>query len=174
MAIKSVRLVLDLDAELRERLDLAAKQQGITIEDLCVQAIVKELALEEQGTESAETYVELLALTRRRRQLERITVRKKPDSTDYVAEGRGRLSAIDLISGDELEAYREHEYARIVGEIRPPTEEEKAGSLKALEKLAATRERLFQGRTLPGDSVDLIREAREERSEYLDQTFGSS
>lgn len=36
-------------------------------------------------------------------------------------------------------------------------------SLESLKKLAETRERIFNGRTLPGNSADLIREAREER-----------
>ena len=34
---------------------------------------------------------------------------------------------------------------------------------ESLKKLAETRERIFNGRTLPGNSADLIREAREER-----------
>ena len=35
---------------------------------------------------------------------------------------------------------------------------------EALERLLALKEEIFQGRTLPGDSVDFIREARESRS----------
>ena len=174
MATKSVPLALELDDGLRKRLQQAAERHGLSVNDFCLQALEKELALEEEISESADVYVQLLALTRRRRQLESKTVRKKPDSTDFIREGRGHVDAIDLVSGDELEEYREREYARLAGEIRVPTEQEKEDSLKALEQLARTRERLFQGRTLSGNSADLIREAREERSEYLDQTFGSS
>ena len=174
MATKSAYLALELDYGLRKRIQQAAERHGLSVKDFCLQALEKELALEEGISESADVYVQLLALTRRRRQLESRTIRRKPDSTDFVREGRGHVDAIDLVSGDELEEYREREYARLAGEIRAPTEQEKENSLKALEQLARTRERLFQGRTLPGNSADLIREAREERSEYLDQTFGSS
>ncbi len=170
----NIPLALDLDAGLRKRLQVAAERHGLSVEGFCLQALEKELALEEQTTESADVYIQLLALTRRRRQLESRTIRKKPDSTDFIREGRGHVDAIDLISGDELEAYREREYARIVGEIRTPTAEERTASLKALERLAARKERLFQGRILPGNSADLIREAREERSEHLGQTFSSN
>ncbi len=174
VGIKTSFLKLNLDRELLERLYAAAERQGLSVQDFCAQALEKELVLEEETSEPSNVYVQLLALTRRRRQLESKTIRKRPDSTDFVREGRGHLDAIDLVSGDELEAYREREYARLAGEIRVPTEEETAASLKALKQLAATRERLFQGRTLPGNSADLIREAREERSKYLDQTLGSS
>ena len=174
VATKIPHISLAPDRELLARLKAAAERQGISIEDLCIQALENELALEESGTDPSDIFVQLLALTRRRRQLESRTIRRKPNATDYVRDGRGHLDAIDLVSGDELEAYREREYARLAGEIRAPTEQEKEGSLKALEQLARTRERLFQGRTLPGNSADLIREAREEYSEYLDQTNGSS
>ena len=171
---KSARLSLDMDDKLHMRLRQAAQRHGLSVKDFCLQALEKELALVEEPSEITDVYVQLLGLTRRRRQLEGKTIRRKPDSTDFIREGRGHLDAIDLVSGDELEAYREREYARLTGEILPPTEHDKEDSLKALERLARTRERLFQGRTLPGNSADLIREAREERSEYLDQTFGSS
>ena len=174
MATKSARLSLDIDDKLHMRLQQAAQRHGLSVKDFCLQALEKELALEEEASETTDVYVQLLALTRRRRQLEGKTIRRKPDSTDFISEGRGHLDAIDLVSGDELEAYREREYARLSGEIRAPTEQEKEDSLKALEQLARTRERLFQGRTLPGNSADLIREVREEYSEYLDQTFGSN
>ena len=174
MATKSARVSLDLDDKLHLRLRQAAQRHGISVKDFCLQALEKELALEEEASETADVYAQLLALTRRRRQLEGKTIRRKPDSTDFIRKGRGHLDAIDLVSGDELEAYREGEYARLSGEIRAPTEQEKEESLKALEQLARTRERLFQGRTLPGNSVDLIREAREERSEYHDQTYGGN
>ena len=174
MVTKGAHLALDLDDRLYNRLKQAADRHGLSVKDFCLQALEKELALEDGISESADVYFQLLALTRRRRQLENRTIRKKPDSTDFFREGRGHVDAIDLVSGDELEAYREREYARLSGEIRSPTEQEREDSLKALEKLARTRERLFQGRILPGNSADLIREAREEYSEYLDQTFGSS
>ena len=175
VATESSPLSLVIKDRLHKRLHQAAQRHGLSIEDFCLQALEKELALEEEESpETTDTYVQLLALTRRRRQLEGRTIRRKPDSTDHIREGRGHLDAIDLASGDELEAYREDEYARLAGEIRVPTEEEKKKSLRALEQLAITRERLFQGRTLPGNSADLIREAREEHSEYLDQTFSSN
>lgn len=174
MATKGARQFLDIDDKLHMRLSQVARRQGLSVKDFCLQALEKELALSEEPSEVTDVYVQLLALTRRRRQLEGKTLRRKPDSTDFIREGRGHLDAIDLVSGDELEAYREREYARLAGEIRAPTEQEKEESLKALDRLANTRERLFQGRTLPGNSADLIREAREERSEYLDQTYGSS
>ena len=174
VATKSAHLALDLDDALHKRLQQAAERHGLRVKDFCIQALEKELALEEGISESADVYVQLLALTRRRRQLESRTIRRKPDSTDFIRQGRGHVDAIDLVSGDELEAYREREYARIVGEIRTPTAEEREASLKALERLAARREQLFQGHTLPGNSADLIREAREERSEHLGQTFSSN
>ena len=174
MATKSARVSLDIDGKLHMRLHQAAQRHGLSVKDFCLQALEKELALEEEASETTDVYVQLLALTRRRRQLEGKTIRRKPDSTDYIREGRGHLDAIDLVSGDELEAYREREYARLAGEIRAPTEQEKEDSLRALEQLARTRERLFQGSILPGNSADLIREAREEYSEYLDQTYGSN
>lgn len=174
MATKSVPLALELDDGLGRRLQQAAERNGLSVKDFCLQALEKELALEEGISDPQDVHVQLLALTRRRRQLESRTIRRKPDSTDFIREGRGHLDAIDLVSGDELEAYREREYARIVGEIRTPTAEEREASLKALERLAVRRERLFQGHTLPGNSADLIREAREERSDHLGQTFGSN
>ena len=174
MATKIPQISLGLDRVLLARLEAAAERHGLSIEDFCAQALEKELALEETACEPPYIYVQLLALTRRRRQLESKTIRRKPDSTDYIREGRGHLDAMDLVSGDELEAYREQEYARLVGEIRAPTDEEKQDSLDALERLANSRERLFQDRTLPGNSADLIREAREEYSEYLDKTIGSN
>ena len=173
MATKTPRLSLVLDHELLGQLKVAAERQGLSIEGYCLQALEKELALEDSSPEPSNVYSQLLALTRRRRQLESKTIRRRPDSTDYIREGRGHLDAIDLASGEELEAYREREYARLAGEISEPTEQEKEDSLKALERLAATRKRLFQDRTLPGISAELIQEVREERSEYLDETLGS-
>lgn len=38
---------------------------------------------------------------------------------------------------------------------------------ESLKKLAETRERIFNGRTLPGNSADYIREAREARMRQL-------
>ncbi len=173
MATKIPKLSIVLDHDLLSRLSVAAERQCLSIEDYCIQAIEKELALDDSSPEPSNVYLQLLALTRRRRQLESKTIRRRPNSTDYIREERGHVDAFDIASGDELEAYREREYARLAGEIREPTEQEKEDSLKALDRLAATRKRLFQDRTLPGNSADLIQEVREERSEYLDQTLGS-
>ena len=149
MATKIRHISLVLDRSLLVRLKAAAERQGLSIEDFCTQALDNELALDETTSDPSNIYVQLLGLTRQRRQLEGSAIRRKPDSTDYVREGRGHLDAIDLVSGDELEAYREREYARLVGEIRTPTEQEKLDSLEALDRSANTRERLFQGQTLP-------------------------
>ncbi len=53
----------------------------------------------------------------------------------------------------------------------PPRDEAQGVAIlpfgEAIERLAALREEIFGGTTLPGDSADFIREAREVRAEHL-------
>ena len=59
------------------------------------------------------------------------------------------------------------------GMVRWGTKNSREESLKALERLGALREKLFQGRVSSTDSADLIREAREARSRRLEEIGGS-
>ena len=54
------------------------------------------------------------------------------------------------------------------GMVRWGVKNTREESLKALERIAALREKLFQGRVSSTDSADLIREAREERHQDME------
>lgn len=54
----------------------------------------------------------------------------------------------------------------------PRTDRGNPVTAEAVERLAATRDLILQGRTFTDDSADLIRQAREERDAELDRASG--
>ena len=45
---------------------------------------------------------------------------------------------------------------------------------ESIDRMAATRKRIFGGKRLPGDSADLLREAREIRNAQMDEWRGGN
>lgn len=68
---------------------------------------------------------------------------------------------VERILDEALPPLRDLEAVEAVGRRREPI------SREAVERLLQARDRLTGGRTLPGDSTDLLREAREERTAEL-------
>ena len=91
-------------------------------------------------------------------------VKKKRLTLDIDPELQSRLKAVAAHKGVSMRHYCqmaiEKELAKDdQGEVAQPT-----FNRGGLEKLLARKDEIFQGRTLPGNSVDFIREARESRS----------
>ena len=114
------RIVLDLDAGLKRRLESLAAQEGMSVEQLCIRALNIGLSPDEEKpmvkaiktvqcphAELTKLLIELAGGTR-----------KEPDSTDIIAAYRGYIDAIDIVLGDELDEYRDAELQRLLGKSR--------------------------------------------------------
>ena len=111
------RIILDLDADLKERLETIAAREGISLEKLCLRVLNTRLALDEEKLQAKAVKTDHrphAELTRVRTELTGGT-RKEPDSTDIIAAYRGYIDAIDLVFGDELDEYRDAELQRLLG-----------------------------------------------------------
>jgi hypothetical protein len=92
---------------------------------------------------------------------------KKRLTLDLDAPLQRRLKAITALKGISMRQYCQ---AAIEKEL---TKDEAQGLMalpfgqEALDRLEALQSKIFQGRTLPGDSADLIREARANRLSVL-------
>ena len=127
MANSNDQIILDLGADLKERLETVAAREGISLEQLCLRVLNTGLAPGEEKlqTKAVKTdYRPHAGLTRLRTELTGGT-RKEPDSTDIIAAYRGYIDAIDIVFGDELDEYRDAELQRLLGksqEGRPEKE----------------------------------------------------
>ena len=140
------RLIIDLDPELRRRLEVAAEREGVSMKRYCQAAIDRVLAQDEANgpakrgfnREAFERLVEL------RQEI----FRGKPlpgNSADYIREAREeRSKQMDGAIGSSP---------------RKPDH----------ELFAELRQEIFRGKPLPGNSADYIREAREIRGKDMDR-----
>ena len=145
-----------LDAETEKLLKDAAALSGMSLEQFC------------------------LAAARAKADLTVLLYGEKPEDTREVPKwAKDRwLPILELqeSANDPDDPARERKVVWEVnseGMVRRGVRNSKEESLKALERIAAVREKLFQGRVSSANSVDLIREAREERSRRLEEIGGS-
>ena len=92
-----------------------------------------------------------------------MVVKKKRLTLDLDPTFQRRLKSIAALKGISMRGYCQ---AAIDREMTKDEAESKAGQgfdRQSFERLVARREKLFGGVPLTGDSVDLIREAREIR-----------
>ncbi|MYB40771.1 MAG: hypothetical protein F4X76_00985 [Chloroflexi bacterium] len=92
-----------------------------------------------------------------------MTLEKKRLTLDLDAPLQRRLKAIAALRGVSMRQYCQ----TAIGKELDRDEAEGIPVLpfgEAIERLAALQEEIFAGTTLPGDSADLIREAREQRA----------
>ena len=111
------RITLDLDADLKERLESVAAREGISLEQLCLRVLNIGLTLDGEKLQAKGIKADHrphAELTRLRTELTGGT-RKKPGSTDIIAAYRGYIDAIDMVFGDELDEYRDAELQRLLG-----------------------------------------------------------
>ena len=135
-----------LDAETEQLLKDAAALSGMSLEQFCLaasraKADLTVLLYGEKSTESEEG--------------------SKRDKDRWLPILELRESAND--SGDPDRERKIVWEVNGEGMVRHGVKNSKEESLKALERLNALREKLFQGRVSSTNSADLIREAREER-----------
>ena len=166
MEAENVRVVLELDPALRRRLKEAAALKGVSIAQYCCAAVVRELAKDEANG-----------------------VGKLPASRTSFARLEARRDEIlgdRVFSGDSTELIRE---ASEVGEDQ--ADDGRGIDIRAFERLVELRKKyargrpmsdkpdhesfgelrreIFKGKPLSGNSVDLLREAREIRDKQMDE-----
>ncbi len=120
MANSDYRIVLDLDAGLKGRLESLAAREGVSVEQLCIRVLNIGLAPDEE-----EPMVKVIKTVQRpHAELTRLRIelaggmRKEPDSTDIIAAYRGYIDAIDMVLGDELDEYRDAELQHLLDKSR--------------------------------------------------------
>ena len=141
---KNINIVLD--AETEELLKDTASLSGMSLEQFC------------------------LAAARAKADLTVLLYGEKPEDTREIPKwAKDRwLPILELqeSANDPDDPSRERKVVWEVnseGMVRWGVKNTREESLKALDRIAALREKLFQGRVSSTNSVDLIREAREER-----------
>ncbi len=143
MEAENIRVVLELDPELRRRLKEAAALKGVSMSQYCWAAVVRELAKDEAYGAG-----------------------KLPASRTSFA----RLEAKrDEILGDRVFSGDSTEFIREASEDgRGQADHGRSSDRQAFERLVKLRREIFKGKPLPGNSVDLLREAREIREKEMD------
>ena len=92
-----------------------------------------------------------------------MVLKKKRLTLDFDPDFQRRLKVIAALKGVSMRGYCQ---TAIDKELTKDEVESISGQgfdRQSFERVVARREELFSGRPLPGDSVDLIREAREIR-----------
>jgi hypothetical protein len=89
-------------------------------------------------------------------------MKKKRLTLDLDPELQRRLKAVAAVKGVSM---REYCQTAIDKELARDESSEMVSVPFAIDKLVSLREEIFQGRELPGDSAEFIREARESRAE---------
>ena len=120
MVNSDYRIMLALDADLKERIESVAAQEGMSVEQLCIRVLKARLTPDEEKlvVKPIKTgYRPYAELTNLRAELAG-GMRKEPNSTDIIAAYRGYIDAIDLVFGDELDEYRDAELQRLLGKSR--------------------------------------------------------
>jgi len=137
---------IDLDSETELSLMHASELSGMSMEQFCLEAVKAkaDLTVLLSGSEST---VDKEGNARAKDQWLPIFEKWEPanDSDDPTR----MMRFVWEVNGE--------------GMVRWGVKNTKEESLKALDRIAALREKLFQGRVSSTDSSDLIREAREER-----------
>ena len=89
--------------------------------------------------------------------------KKKRLTLDLDHPVQRRLKVIAALKGVSMREYCQAAIEKELAEDEQTEVKTLPFGEEALKRLAALRTEVFQGRTLPGDSVDLIREARGSR-----------
>jgi len=98
------------------------------------------------------------------------SVERKRLTLDLDAPLQRRLKAVAALKGVSMRQYCQTAIEKELEEDEGQTVEEH--SLEGVaERLAVRRKEVFGDRVLPGNSVDIIREVREERDAQLDATM---
>lgn len=93
---------------------------------------------------------------------------KKRLTLDLDAPLQRRLKAVAALKGISMRQYCQTAIERELDEDEGSEMPEEAPRLARAEHFAALRQKYFGDRVLPGNSVDIIREMREERDAQLD------
>lgn len=93
-----------------------------------------------------------------------MTANKKRFSLDMDVTFQRRLKAIAALQGVSMRQYCISAIERAIAKDEVEGALETTFNEKSLNSLLALQDEIFQGRELPGDSADFIREAREKRS----------
>lgn len=88
----------------------------------------------------------------------KMEVKKKRLTLDLDPELQRRLKAVAALKGVSMRHYCQ---SAIEKELAKEEASQVVNPTFDISKLVALREEIFQGRTLPGDSAEFIREARE-------------
>ena len=144
-----------LDAETEQLLKNAAALSGMSLEQFCLSAVKAKADLMVLLYGEAKAAGESPEKTKDR-WLPILELQESANDPDDPARER---RVVWEVNGE--------------GMVRWGTKNSREESLKALERLSALREKLFQGRVSSTDSADLIREAREARSRRLEEIGGS-
>ncbi|MCY4654884.1 MAG: hypothetical protein OXC95_17185 [Dehalococcoidia bacterium] len=137
------QLVLELDPEVKQRLEKAAAVKGISVRRYCLSAIERELAKDEANG-PGDAFA------------------NKPDH-EMFAELRREVFKGKPLPGNSVDLLRE---AR---DRRDGQASRRGFDRQAFERVVKRREEIFGGKPLPGNSVDFIREAREVRNAQMDK-----
>ena len=95
------------------------------------------------------------------------SVEKKRLTLDLDAPLQRRLKAIAALKGVSMREYCQTAIEKELEEDEEAGIPEEDSRFSRAEHFAALRQKYFGGRVLPGNSVDIIREMREERDAQL-------
>ena len=100
------------------------------------------------------------------------TTEKKRLTLDLDAPLQRRLKAVAALKGISMREYCQTAIEKELAEDEGAGEAEGVSRFSRAEHFAALRKEIFGDRVLPGNSVDIIREMREERAAQLDRATG--
>ncbi len=100
------------------------------------------------------------------------SVEKKRLTLDLDAPLQRRLKAVAALKGVSMRQYCQTAIEKELAEDEGTGVSEETSGLSGVERLRQLQKDIFGDRVLPGDSVDIIREMREERDAQLDEALG--
>lgn len=100
------------------------------------------------------------------------SVERKRLTLDLDAPLQRRLKAVAALKGVSMRQYCETAIEKELAEDESGRALEESSGLSNTERLRQLQKDIFGDRVLPGDSVDIIREMREERDAQLDEALG--
>lgn len=100
------------------------------------------------------------------------SVEKKRLTLDLDAPLQRRLKAVAALKGVSMRQYCQRAIEKELDEDEAGAESRQPSLSGAAEHFARMRKEIFGDRVLPGNSVDIIREMREERDAQLDRALG--
>lgn len=95
-------------------------------------------------------------------------VKKKRLTLDLDAAFQRRLKAVAALKGVSMRVYCQAAIDRELTRDEASDTSRRRFDREAFERLVAQRQQLFGGKPLPGNSADLIREAREIRDAEIE------